>query len=627
MTRYWFFIGMTSFLLGQVIRSIRWQILLPENTQHKKSQLLLYTSIGSLLNTILPLRSGDLVRSVMLSRGVQGVRFSTSLASVLIERMTDAVTIMVAILLITNYQNTIFLKIEPWMLFVPGSIIAVSLLTKYSGHFKRFIYSFTSLWNPGIQTAILDFFWMLSLQIKHKRFLSWHYITSTLLMWGCYFFSYTCFYLAFPQLLPIEIFKLFHNEKLNGSLTTAYQARYNSEIIFGFTLFLLTPILFVLIYSYFFSESSRNRQLRQFSLSTFGLPSSFSGKGAYSNFLLSYFSTQVGLLSKLGVEGFEDCKISRVLHGGSGAITAVIEKSDGLSIRKVANLSEATKLRDQFIWLQTASNRGLPTTPVLNFVNRQNFCYYEMPYKLGFIDMHEWIHAVPIESSKKVLENLIRVISKYHDTYSEYAVNDKGLDEYLKDKVIKNIRGVKNVLSQLINPLDFTINGSSFSIKEWEFLEEIDLLRSLMSNALQTDIHGDLTIDNLIIDNSQNLILIDPNPSTIYKSALMDWGKLLQSLHTGYEFLDRDTKVAFDQSSIRFASYRSDKYQELSSLLMFMIKNKYGEDGLREAFLHEIIHYLRLLPYKFKFNDEKGLLFFAVTCKIIRKFREKYQIA
>lgn len=626
MTKHWFFIGMISFLLGQVIRSIRWQILLPENTEHKKRQLLLYTSIGSLLNTVLPLRSGDLVRAVMLSRGIQGVRFSTSLASVIVERMTDGIFILAAVLLISNYQDSILITIEPWMLLVPSTIIAISLFTKHSSHFKRFIHSFSSLWNPVIQTAILDFFWMLSLQITHKRFFSWRYLTSTLLMWGCYLFSYTCFYLTFPQLRPLEVLKLFHNEKLNGSLTTAYEARYSPEIIIALTLFLLTPILFALIYSYFFSESSKNRQLRQFSLSTFGLPSSFSGKGAYSNFLHSYFSTKAELLSKLGVEGFEDCKISRVFHGGSGAITAVIEKSEGLSIRKVANLSEALKLRDQFIWLQSASNRGLPTTTALNFVNRPNFCYYEMPYILGSIDMHEWIHAVPVESSKKVLENLVSVISKYHDTYSECGIIDKGLDEYLKDKVIKNIEGVRSALSQFINPVDFTINGSPFSIKEWEFLEEIGLLRSFMSNAPQTDIHGDLTIDNLIIDSSQNWILIDPNPSTTYKSALMDWGKLLQSLHTGYEFLDRDTKITFDQSSIRFASYRSDKYQELSSLLMARIVKKYGEDGLREAFLHEIIHYLRLLPYKFKVNDEKGLLFFAVTCKIIRKFREKYEI-
>mgnify|MGYP005996807611 CR=1 FL=1 len=128
----------------------------------------------------------------------------------------------------------------------------------------------------------------------------------------------------------------------------------------------------------------------------------------------------------------------------------------------------------------------------------------------------------------------------------------------------------------------------------------------------------------MIIYGSKNWILIDANPSTSYKSALMDWAKLLQSLHSGYEYLDRHGKVVFNQKSIGYVAYRSDKYQELYMYLISELERKYGEDGVKEAFLHEIIHYLRLLPYKFKFNDEKGLLFFAVTCKIIREFKSSY---
>jgi hypothetical protein len=630
--KYWFFIGMTSFLIGQIVRSIRWQILLPQNTQHKKRQLLLYTSIGSLLNTILPLRAGDLARSWLLSRGVQGIRFSTSLTSVLIERMTDGVTIILIIALINFCHPTESLTIEPWMLLVPGVIIGTWALVSYSNYFKKLIFWLSSLWNPAIQISILDFFWILTLQIKHKRFLTLRYLAATMLMWATYFFSYACFSLTFPQLLPKEIFKLFHSDNLNGSLATAYTVGYEFEIIIGLSLFLLTPILCALLYSSLFRENVGAHKFRSFfkcfpqnfSLSTFGLPSSFSGSGAYSNFLHSHFSNKIDLLSKIGVQGFEDCKISRVFHGGSGAITAVIEKPQGLSIRKVANLSEAEKLEDQYTWLQSASNKGLPVTAAFNFVNRHNFCFYEMPYFIGSIDMHEWIHAVPIESSKKVLNNLLQVISGHHNLNSSGEPKKNLLDDYLNSKVIENISVTKNIVSQLIDPLDFKINDEAYSISEWEFLENIDLLKSIIRNTTQTDIHGDLTIDNLIIDRCQNWMLIDPNPSTVFKSALMDWGKLLQSLHTGYEFLDRDSKVEFDQKSIRYPSYRSDRYQELFVYLISELDYRYGHNGIREAFLHEIIHYLRLLPYKFKFNDEKGLLFFAVTCKLIREFKDRY---
>lgn len=624
--KYWFFIGMASFLIGQIVRSIRWQILLPENVKHKKRQLLLYTSIGSLLNTILPLRAGDLVRSWLLSRGVQGVRLSTSLTSVLIERMTDGVSILLVIQLINHLLPARFLNIEPWMVIIPAIIVGTWALVSYSMHFKKLIFWLSCLWNPSIQISILDFFWVLTLQIKHKRFLSWHYLTATLLMWGSYFFSYACFSKAFPQLFPIEVFKLFHSDNLNGSLTTAYETGYSAEIIIGLALFLLTPILFALLYSTLFAKNIRILPSQKFSLSPLGLPSSFSGKGAYSNFLHSHFSNKIDLLSKIGVQGFEDCKISRVFHGGSGAITAIIENAQGLNIRKVANLSEAQKLEDQYNWLQSASNQGLPVTAAFNFVNHHNFCFYEMPYLLGSIDMHEWIHAVPIEKSKQVFNNLIQVLSEHHISNSTGEPKSSWLNDYLNSKVTENISAIKDIVSQLIDPLDFRINGDVFSIGEWEFLNDIDLLKSIIGNTIQTDIHGDLTIDNLIIDGAQNWMLIDPNPSTIFKSALMDWGKLLQSLHTGYEFLDRDTQVVFDQKSIKYPSYRSDRYQELFIFLLSELRSRYGDAGTKSAFLHEIIHYLRLLPYKFKANDEKGLLFFAVTCTIIREFKVRHGI-
>lgn len=517
---------------------------------------------------------------------------------------------------------------------IPGVVFGTWALISYSNRFKKIIYWISSLWNPSIQISILDFFWTLTLQIKHKRFISQHYIGFTILMWTSYFSSYACFSLAFPSLLPAEVFELFHSSNLNGALTTAYETGYSTKVIIGLALFLLMPILLAVMYSALFRTNFNIYQLRNFfkylsqsfSLSTFGLPSSFSGKGVYSNFLHSHFSNNIDLLSKIGVQGFEDCKISRVFSGGSGAITAIIEKPQGLSIRKVANLSETQKLEEQYTWLKSASIKGLPVTAVSNFINHKDFCYYEMPYLLGSIDMHEWIHAVPIQHSRQVLNNLIHVISVYHTSNLIGEPKTNQLNDYLNSKVIENISLIKDSVSQLIDPLDFKINDEPFSIREWEFLENLDLLKLIIKNTTQTDIHGDLTIDNLIIDGDHSWMLIDPNPSTIFKSALMDWGKLLQSLHTGYEFLDRDTKVIFDQKSIKYPSYRSDRYQELFTHLLSELKHRYGDAGIQEAFLHEIIHYLRLLPYKFKINDEKGLLFFAVTCVMIREFKDRYEI-
>lgn len=627
--------GILFFFLAQIIRAVRWQILLPENTRYKKRQLLLFVSIGSLANTILPFRLGDLIRAMLLSRDLKEVRFSTSITSIIIERMTDAIAILIGILFYNLLHQLTPLPIMKWALFIPGVIISLWALVTYCNPFKKLIFWLSSAWNQVIQIGILDFFWCLSMQISYRRFLTWQYISTTILLWCSYLIAYYFFSLINNNLSTVEIFELFHSENLNGSITNAYTSGYNSKIILDLSVFLITPILFSILLTFKIGIPPNRNSARNFlnffssnfEFSRFGLPSSFSGNGAFRKFLYSYFSNNVDLLSKVGDRGFEDCKISRIFRGGSGAITAVIEKDEEVSIRKVVSISENNRLTDQYLWLQFAIKNQLPVTPCFNYVTREDFCYYEMPYLVGSMDMYEWIHAVPIKSSLSTFKDIVETVSNFHIRNIKDHQDMKALNLYLEEKVLLNINVIKEISSQLIDPYNFFINDVKFSLDEWSFLEDINFFRDAFRFCRQTNIHGDLTIDNMVIYGDNNWFLIDPNPTTLYKTALMDWGKLFQSLHSGYEFLDRGTRVTFNQTSIKYSSYRSDKYESLFQYLLSSLKEKYGEHGVKAALLHEIIHYLRLLPYKFRSNDEKGLLFFAITCIIIREFKARYELS
>ena len=58
---------------------------------------------------------------------------------------------------------------------------------------------------------------------------------------------------------------------------------------------------------------------------------------------------------------------------------------------------------------------------------------------------------------------------------------------------------------------------------------------------MYSDIHGDLTIENLICrresEKEKDYYIIDPNTGNVHDSPNLDYSKLLQSLHGGYEFL------------------------------------------------------------------------------------------
>jgi hypothetical protein len=359
----------------------------------------------------------------------------------------------------------------------------------------------------------------------------------------------------------------------------------------------------------------------------FGVPSAFKGRQAYEKFLLAHFSGRRSALSKVGTAGFGDCKIARVFPGGSGALTAVIECNGKLSIRKVSEGEGIARLKDQYDWLERQQGGNLPVVPVRNWQDAAEYSHYEMPYDAGAVDMYEWLHSVSFERATSTLVQVLDSVSRHHDQWRESGQPAPDLlRKYLEDKVISNITIAREAIAPLIDPNAFRINDEVYSMKEWAFLQNLDGLIQLFSDRSQTDIHGDLTIENLVVNSNRTWMIIDPNPTSIYKTRLMDWGKLLQSLHKGYEGLNRGAKCECDLGSIRFFVQRSDLYHHLHGVLIGQIASRFGIEAIREVELHEIIHYLRLLPYKFRANEEAGLLFFGVTCMLIREFKKKHAI-
>jgi uncharacterized protein (TIRG00374 family) len=76
------------------VRALRWRELLPTEGRASLRDLLDATLLGFFASFVLPLRAGEVVRPWALTRW-QPVSFSTSLASVVAERMWDALTLLV----------------------------------------------------------------------------------------------------------------------------------------------------------------------------------------------------------------------------------------------------------------------------------------------------------------------------------------------------------------------------------------------------------------------------------------------------------------------------------------------------------------------------------------------------
>lgn len=80
------------YFVGVWIRSARWQLLLRPVAHVSVGKLLRATLIGFTVNNLMPVRLGEIVRAFLLTRW-QGVPPAASLATILVERLFDGVTL------------------------------------------------------------------------------------------------------------------------------------------------------------------------------------------------------------------------------------------------------------------------------------------------------------------------------------------------------------------------------------------------------------------------------------------------------------------------------------------------------------------------------------------------------
>lgn len=85
--------ALVAYFLGVWIRAIRWHYLLAPIRAIPAPRLFPIVVIGYMANDILPARMGELVRAYVLGRR-SGIRKSTSLATIIVERTFDGVTML-----------------------------------------------------------------------------------------------------------------------------------------------------------------------------------------------------------------------------------------------------------------------------------------------------------------------------------------------------------------------------------------------------------------------------------------------------------------------------------------------------------------------------------------------------
>lgn len=637
-----YFAGAIFFLCAaHLMRVIRWELFISIYEKPNHKNLICALSYGYLLNYFVPFKLGEFVRAWVAGKKMKNGR-SLGFSTVIADRYLDILAVG-AIYIFLSISGIGGEESQDTALFYMVSAIFLLLLMLiiYASRkfIKKIIKKIASIFNETIESAMLRFAWALIWNFKDifQKINKMKMIFATLGMWCGYLVSYY-FFAAFMKALGedttwVDVFvMLFAQNGIKGSTgeTTLFRNGPVTAHMVYMVVYMVLPVVILVALSSFHREDAVKEREEDNYLQL--LPHMDPKERLV--FLENYFSDRNRdyILSYLQIN--QGISIIRDCSAGSDATTMLCMNGDGYTFfRKYAfgeEKGEGTKLYQQILWIEDNRER-IKLPEIIKKEKTPLYCYYDMPYNSNSVGLFEFIHSVPLAYGWSMIRKILESLEN-----SIYRVNVRRADretiqEYVREKVGKNLDKIKNVrrIRSLQQYPTVFINGVAYkNLTFYEKYLQEDYLLDVFQKDMYAVIHGDLTVENIICTRDDrgmdDFYIIDPNTGNIHDSPNLDYGKLLQSIHGGYEFLMSVKDLKITDNRINFSFLKSSTYMELHRLLKDYMSQKFGYERTKSIYFHEMIHWIRLLPYKIEKDDKRAMLFYAGMLIVMNDVIETY---
>lgn len=624
--------------LAHFIRTLRWELFVKTYEKPNTKNLLQSLSIGYFINSFIPFKAGDLVRAWISGRKMKNGR-GFALATVIVDRYLDILVVGILFAIFSAFNLDSADSVWFYMFLAVGVLAVTLLVYILRGYVKRILKNIAGIFNAGIEIRLLRFFWSLIWSFKDifKKISKTRLLLETLGMWILYLASYYCF-AAFlshqgSNVNWLDVFyMLFTKNSIHvGSLgaITVTQGMMNVQMIWT-GIYLFAPIVILFVIS--LCLKSKDDETLDSEEEYLNLIPQLD-ENERLNFLETYFSNERREYIESYLKINQNILIIRDYSAGSNATTMLCMNNGKNFFRKYAFGADGDKLYQQIEWLQRFKDI-IPLPDIMQYQKQDNFCYYDMPYDSQAVGLFDYAHSMPKENAWKFIKKATECLENSLYKVNQRPADKATIDEYIKSKVNKNLDKIMNAkyLKRLMEYDEIIINGRSFHNLPYYFpyLSE-EHLYDIFKNDTYSEIHGDLTIENIICtrnaDGEDDFYIIDPNTGNVHDSSNLDYGKLLQSIHGGYEFLMATKNVSIEKNHINFVFTKSESYTYLYSMLDEYMREHFTQERVKSIYYHEIIHWLRLMPYKIEKNGKRVLLFYAgmlmVMNDVINNFEEE----
>ena len=618
------FVAIFIICAAHYVRTLRWEMLIKTYEEPDKKNLLNSLSIGYAVNYFLPFKMGDMVRACVAGHKMQN-GYAFSFATVVVDRFLDIITVGILFMIFT-YWGKDYSRTSAYFYIYLGAVISLFLLlaSVFRKYVKKIIRKLASIFNEKIEFAILKFFWAL-IWIFHdifKRIDKRRLLAVTGLMWILYLLSYGCFarFLSMGN-ADVRMMDIFHalfakdSVRIGGlGIIPAAVGMDDAGQMVYWLLFLLLPTAFLFLLSMAVRRPAPMVEENEHCLNL--IPHLDSGERL--QFLEMYFSSEQSAYIRKYLQINRNVLVIRDYSAGSNASTMLCMHNNEQFFRKYAFGKDSDKLYEQIEWIRRFKDI-LPLPDILRY-DRQigSYCFYDMAHRNNAVGLFEYSHSMPRENAWNYIREMLGCLENSLYTLDQRKADKETIQRYVEEKVDRNIEKIMSAryIKNLMDYEDVYINGHRYKNMKYylPYLRK-EHLYEIFKDDTYSQIHGDLTIENIICTRDAHgkdgFYLIDPNAGNVHASPNLDYAKLLQSLHGGYEFLMAAQNVDVSHNRINFIFTKSETYNYLRSQLDAYMTEHFDRKQIRSIYYHEIVHWLRLMPYKIEKNGKRVLLFYA----------------
>lgn len=617
-------IAIITLLLGHLVKVYRWSLFIKLYETPAISVLLKSLSVAHAINYVIPFHLGDLYRIIFSGKKMaNGIKFS--FATIVLEHYIDLIVLtLVCAVLYAIGHHTIGTMVL--IMTIAASVILLTVISmKWDNTTKNIIIRFAEIFNPKIELSLLGFFWTFVSIFKKliSSISKTKVILSTGLMWGLYMASYWCIAESLQAtgtfIRMRDVVDIFFNSSSVISHLHGYGGNLSSVLVL-ISIYTLSPLVLIYLASYFYN---RNKTIDT-KLTDSGSVIPHVNAHDALKFLETFFRGNIGGAYLKGfLEVNKDVSILEDHSAGSNAVTLLCTDGMQTFYRKFAIGADGEKLYQQIKWLQD-HDQMIPLPRIIGIKKENQYCSYDMEYEERAQNFFTYIHTHTADSSWLILKKALADMKERLYHFEKHA-DSETIQEYVEKKVSKNLQLIQKspLLSNILSHDDVYINGTRYdNLRKFTAFLDAAHLSEVFHDSPICDIHGDLTIENIIC-HQDDYYLIDPNTGNILDCPYLDLGKLFQSLHGSYEFLMRVKEVTVKDNHIDFSYLRSSAYDELYRRLCQYIIDTYGEQVLKQVYYHELIHWFRLMPYKLSHLGENALCFYAGMIIVFNEVKDK----